>query len=85
MSMYPAHRGTGVPPQANGPSRLNELLDQVRSEFESQARQSEGYEHQSKRRALCHHKDPAKLSALKIGSVPCNTTSMMCTNTGNHI
>ncbi|KLU87420.1 hypothetical protein MAPG_06420 [Magnaporthiopsis poae ATCC 64411] len=46
MSMYPAHRGTGVPPQANGPSRLNELLDQVRSEFESQARQSEGYEHQ---------------------------------------
>ncbi|KAL8303596.1 hypothetical protein RB597_004960 [Gaeumannomyces tritici] len=44
--MYPAHRGTGVPPQANGPSRLNELLDQVRSEFETQARQSEGYEHQ---------------------------------------
>ncbi|KXX72929.1 Transcriptional repressor rco-1 [Madurella mycetomatis] len=46
MSMYPPHRGmAGVPP-ANGAARLNELLDQIRAEFESHARQSEGYEHQ---------------------------------------
>lgn len=37
----------GVPP-ANGGGRLNELLDQIRSEFESQMRQTETYEHQSK-------------------------------------
>lgn len=47
MSMYP-HRGMGgVPPGGNGASRLNELLDNIRSEFETQVRQCENYEHQS--------------------------------------
>lgn len=47
MSMYP-HRGMGgVPPGGNGASRLNELLDSIRSEFETQVRQCENYEHQS--------------------------------------
>jgi hypothetical protein len=40
MSMYP-HRG--MPQNA----RLNELLDQVRSEFENQMRVNEGYDQQS--------------------------------------
>ncbi|KXH29651.1 WD domain-containing protein, partial [Colletotrichum nymphaeae SA-01] len=44
MSMYP-HRAMGaVPP--NNSARLNELLDQIRSEFDTQMRQTEGYEHQ---------------------------------------
>ncbi|KAJ2906699.1 transcriptional repressor tup1 [Zalerion maritima] len=43
MSMYP-HRGMGgVPPSNN---RLNELLDQVRSEFDNQLRSTQEYEHQ---------------------------------------
>ncbi|KAI3393276.1 hypothetical protein diail_4509 [Diaporthe ilicicola] len=46
MSMYP-HRGMGgVPPGGNGAPRLNELLDNIRSEFETQVRQCENYEHQ---------------------------------------
>ena len=48
MSMYPAHRGMGGIPPANGGGRLNELLDQIRNEFESQIRATENYEHQSK-------------------------------------
>lgn len=57
MSMYPGHRGMGgVPPAGSGGAgRLNELLDQIRAEFESHVRQTETYEHQSKcscRRAL---------------------------------
>ncbi|KAK0723108.1 WD40-repeat-containing domain protein [Lasiosphaeria miniovina] len=45
MSMYPGHRG--MPPPVNGSgARLNELLDQIRGEFEVYARQSETYEHQ---------------------------------------
>lgn len=48
MSMYPGHRGMGgAPPGVNGAARLSELLDQIRSEFETQLRQSENYEHQS--------------------------------------
>ncbi|CAM1510328.1 Fc.00g006630.m01.CDS01 [Cosmosporella sp. VM-42] len=43
MSMYP-HRMGGVPP--GNSARLNELLDQIRAEFETQARQTEGFEHQ---------------------------------------
>ncbi|OBR13905.1 WD domain-containing protein [Colletotrichum higginsianum IMI 349063] len=44
MSMYP-HRAMGaVPP--NNSARLNELLDQIRTEFDTQLRQTEGYEHQ---------------------------------------
>lgn len=41
MSMYP-HRG--MPQNA---ARLNELLDQIRSEFDAQVRLNEGYEQQS--------------------------------------
>lgn len=42
--MYP-HRGiAGVPP--SNPARLNELLDQIRAEFDTQLRQAENFEHQ---------------------------------------
>ncbi|KAK4138230.1 WD40 repeat-like protein [Trichocladium antarcticum] len=45
MSMYPGHRGMGgVPPANGGAGRLNELLDQIRREFDSNAQQAEGYE-----------------------------------------
>ena len=43
MSMYPGHRGM---PQ--NLSRLNELLDQVRTEFDGQMRVNDSYEQQSK-------------------------------------
>ncbi|CAK7207414.1 proteinral transcription repressor [Sporothrix eucalyptigena] len=47
MSMYGGgHRGMGAVPPSNGVGRLTELLDQIRSEFESQMRSSENYEHQ---------------------------------------
>ncbi|KAJ9150803.1 Transcriptional repressor tup1 [Pleurostoma richardsiae] len=46
MSMYPAHRGMGGVPPGNGSSRLAELLEQIRTEFETQARASDNYEHQ---------------------------------------
>lgn len=47
--MYPGHQGMrGVPPANGGAGRLNELLDQIRAEFESHVRQTETYEHQSK-------------------------------------
>ena len=45
MSMY-SHRGMGAVPPGNS-ARLNELLDQIRAEFETQVRQTEGFEHQS--------------------------------------
>jgi hypothetical protein len=45
MSMYNPHRGLGPSPQN---ARLNELLDGIRAEFESQARASGEYEHSSK-------------------------------------
>lgn len=49
MSMYQGHRGMGgVPPANGGAGRLNELLEQIRAEFESNARQTETYDHQSK-------------------------------------
>ncbi|XP_044717565.1 WD domain, g-beta repeat domain-containing protein [Hirsutella rhossiliensis] len=44
MSMY-SHRGMGAVPPGNS-ARLNELLDQIRAEFETQLRQTEGFEHQ---------------------------------------
>ena len=47
MSMYPGHRGMGAVPPGNS-ARLNELLDQIRAEFDTQLRQTEGFEHQSK-------------------------------------
>ncbi|KAJ9155797.1 Transcriptional repressor tup1 [Coniochaeta hoffmannii] len=46
MSMYPGHRGMGPVPPGNGGERLNELLAQIRSEFESQMRTTENFEHQ---------------------------------------
>lgn len=46
--MYPGHRSIAGPPPANGGNRLNELLDQIRIEFETQVRQYEQYEHQRK-------------------------------------
>lgn len=48
MSMYAGHRGMGPVPPGNGGERLNELLNQIRSEFESQMRATESFEHQSK-------------------------------------
>lgn len=49
---YPpaAQRGTGPPgPGPQGPSqRLNELLDQIRSEFDTESSRSVEYENQSK-------------------------------------
>lgn len=51
MSMYP-HRGMGgVPP---GNTRLNELLEQIRAEFDTQLRQAENFEHQSTIHHLLH-------------------------------
>lgn len=44
MSMY-SHRGMGAVPPSN--ARLNELLEQIRAEFDTQLRQSENFEHQS--------------------------------------
>jgi glucose repression regulatory protein TUP1 len=44
MSMYNAHRGMGP---VSGSARLNELLDGIRQEFETQARASGDYEHSS--------------------------------------
>ena len=38
----------GPVPPGNGGERLNELLAQIRSEFESQMRATESFEHQSK-------------------------------------
>ncbi|TLD23296.1 hypothetical protein PspLS_07251 [Pyricularia sp. CBS 133598] len=46
MSMHPGYRGGAAPPQPNGPSRLNELLEGIRAEFEASARAAENYEHQ---------------------------------------
>ncbi|KXJ97538.1 WD40-repeat-containing domain protein [Microdochium bolleyi] len=43
MSMYPGHRGL---PHQGGSSRLNELLEQVRAEFDNQVRVNEDYERQ---------------------------------------
>ncbi|KAK8049247.1 WD domain- g-beta repeat domain-containing protein [Apiospora phragmitis] len=48
MSMYP-HRGL---PQ-NAAPRLNELLDQIRSEFDAQVRLNEGYEQQTPMLTSC--------------------------------
>ncbi|KAL7918334.1 hypothetical protein ACQKWADRAFT_304366 [Trichoderma austrokoningii] len=44
MSMY-SHRGMGAVPPGN--ARLNELLEQIRAEFDNQQRQTESFEHQS--------------------------------------
>ncbi|KAK4215389.1 transcriptional repressor tup1 [Rhypophila decipiens] len=47
MSIYQGHRGMpGPPPGNNGSGRLAELLDQIRIEFDTQARTYGDYEHQ---------------------------------------
>lgn len=49
MSMFPGPRGMGHVTHANnGIERVNDLMAQVRSEFESQLRATESFEHQSK-------------------------------------
>jgi glucose repression regulatory protein TUP1 len=45
MSMY-QHRGMGAAPPGSS-NRLNDLLNEIRQEFENQSRQTEGFEHQS--------------------------------------
>jgi hypothetical protein len=44
-NMYNAHRG--MVPQGGPNTRLNELLDQIRAEFDQEARRSVDYENQS--------------------------------------
>lgn len=46
--MYNAHRGMAPGPQQN--SRLTELLEQVRAEFDAQMGRSAEHEHQRKSR-----------------------------------
>ncbi|KAK3301562.1 WD40-repeat-containing domain protein [Chaetomium strumarium] len=47
MSMYPGHRGMANVGPANGVvGRLNDLLNQLRAEFETHIQQNETYEHQ---------------------------------------
>ncbi|KAK4232131.1 WD40-repeat-containing domain protein [Podospora fimiseda] len=47
MSMYPGHgRMGGVPPANGAGARLNELLEQIRAEFDQHLRNGESYEHQ---------------------------------------
>lgn len=48
--MYNSHRGMGPPAPAPG-SRLQELLEQVRAEFDAQAGRSNEHEHQ--RKSMC--------------------------------
>ena len=70
--MYNAHRG--MVPQGGPNTRLSELLDQIRAEFDQEARRSVDYENQSEfvcavlmdvvfciRRVLC-------ISALSLSS-----------------
>ncbi|KAG7116183.1 Transcriptional repressor rco-1 like protein [Verticillium longisporum] len=45
MSMYPHRAMGGAAPPVNQ-SRLEELLEQIRTEFSSQSRTTEAYEHQ---------------------------------------
>lgn len=47
--MYNPHRGLGPGAPNSTTSRLNELLEGIRAEFENQSRASEGYEHSGKR------------------------------------
>jgi len=46
MAMYNPHRGLGPAP-TTAAARLNELLEGIRAEFDSQARASGEYEHSS--------------------------------------
>ena len=52
--MYPGHRGMGggAPPSQAGSARFNELVEQMRAEFEGSIRQSDQMEIQSKSTGL---------------------------------
>jgi len=64
--MYNSHRGMGPAP---GNARLNELLDGIRAEFETQARASGEYEHSSE---------------LSWSSSPIHISLPKCTCIGGH-
>jgi hypothetical protein len=65
MSMYQGHRGMGgVPPANGGAGRLNELLEQIRAEFESNARQTETYDHQSKPSSRRNPRCPSRHASM---------------------
>lgn len=64
--MYPGHRGMGPVPPGNGGERLNELLAQIRSEFESQMRTTENFEHQSKPQQPLEHTSNDQLSEQRM-------------------
>jgi general transcriptional corepressor TUP1 len=79
--MYNSHRGMGPAP---GNTRLNELLDGIRAEFETQARASGEYEHSSEFSwSWGHINIPAfgmpfaLVAILDISDVRSNTTSIV--------
>lgn len=79
MSMY-SHRGMGAVPPGN--ARLNELLEQIRAEFDSQQRQSENFEHQSM--ALPSHRPcPSGHCAHWLAGMPHYTEKKTITDTRN--
>lgn len=87
--MYPGHRGMGGVPPANGAGgRLNELLDQIRGEFESHLRQTENYEHQSKDAyapPLGHPNHRRRVHGLRLGAACPNSMTMLtvCNSSGS--
>ncbi|KAJ8119278.1 hypothetical protein ONZ43_g3739 [Nemania bipapillata] len=67
MSLY-GHR-SGMPQSA---ARLNELLDQIRSEFEAQVRINEGYEQQNMmRKSFCYAVNSTPLGGAHLRSLAC--------------
>lgn len=56
--------GGGAPPGVTSAQRLNELLDQIRAEFETQLRQSENYEHQSEQPLSALSRDSCRLAPV---------------------
>ena len=63
MNHYPPRIG----PPAGAPSqRLNELLDQIRAEFDTESNRSVDYEGQSESPGISHH--PASCNALPAES-----------------
>jgi hypothetical protein len=63
FTMYNAHRGMVPAPN----SRLNELLDQLRQEFENQSRSTGEFEHQRKCTFLVFSSHIAAFSRLGVG------------------
>lgn len=52
--MYNAHRGMGPAPPGPGNPRLNDLLEQIRHEFDNQARASGEFENNSASTSMPH-------------------------------